>query len=45
MNINSNFVGIGGSKYILNLDSSSLAPKKQMSMPKPKISGIFKAEK
>ena len=27
-----------------NLETSSLAPKKHMSVPKPVVSGIFKAE-
>jgi hypothetical protein len=30
---------------IFILDCSSLAPKKNLSMPKPQVSGIFKTEK
>lgn len=45
MNINSKFIGTGGSNFFLILlDSSSLAPKKQLSMPKPVSSNIFKTE-
>lgn len=45
-NISSKFTGSGGSTYYLYfLDTSSLAPKKQMSVPKPAVSGIFAAEK
>jgi hypothetical protein len=44
-NINSKFTGSGGSTRDLTLDTSSLAPKKQMSVPKPAVSGIFAAEK
>lgn len=45
-NISSKFTGSGGSNYFyLTLDTSSLAPKKQMSVPKPAVSGIFQAEK
>ena len=45
MNINSKFIGSGGSTYFLiQLDTSSLAPKKQLSLPKPQVSGIFKTE-
>ncbi len=45
MNINSKFTGSGGSNYLFILDCSSLAPKKNLSMPKPQVSGIFKTEK
>lgn len=45
ININSKFTGSGGSIVFHNQDSSSLAPRKQMSVPKPAVSGIFKAEK
>ena len=46
MNINSKFTGSGGSNnFYYILDCSSLAPKKQQSLSKPKVSGIFKAEK
>ena len=45
VNINSKFTGSGGSKQYYKIDCSSLAPKKQMSVPKPAVSGIFKAEK
>lgn len=42
MNINSKFIGSGGSNiFSIFIDSSSLAPKKQLSMPKPHNSGIF----
>lgn len=45
MNINSKFIGTGGSNiFFIPLDSSSLAPKKQLSMPKPQNSNIFKTE-
>lgn len=44
-NINSKFTGSGGSIYFFHSDTSSLAPKKQMSVPKPAVSGIFQAEK
>lgn len=44
-NINSKFTGVGGSKYWKYVDTSSLAPKKQMSVPKAVVSGIFRAEK
>lgn len=40
-NINSKFTGSGGSKIFYYSDTSSLAPKKQMSVPKPSVSGIF----
>lgn len=42
-NINQKFTGIGGSIHLVIIDSSSLAPKKQMSVPKPSISGIFRS--
>lgn len=42
MNINSKFAGSGGSNFCLISDPSSLAPKKQLSMPKPPTSNIFK---
>ena len=45
MNINSKFTGSGGSKTFHYLDSSSLAPKKPLSVPKPSVSGIFRADK
>jgi hypothetical protein len=45
MNINSKFTGSGGSIDYINIDSSSLAPKKQLSLPKPSVSGIFKTDK
>lgn len=45
MNINSKFTGSGGSKLFYNLDSSSLAPKKTLSVPKPSASGIFRTDK
>lgn len=45
ININSKLAGSGGSINFVNSDSSSLAPKKQMSVPKPSVSGIFKEEK
>ena len=45
MNINSKFTGSGGSKHPIILDSSSLAPKKALSLPKPSVSGIFKTDK
>jgi hypothetical protein len=44
-NISSKFTGSGGSILFFYVDTSSLAPKKQMSVPKPAVSGIFKAEK
>ena len=40
--ITSKFGGSGGSNPIPNQECSSLAPKKQMSLPKPVVSGIFK---
>jgi hypothetical protein len=45
MNINSKFTGSGGSKKPIYVDTSSLAPKKHLSVPKPSVSGIFKADK
>jgi hypothetical protein len=42
-NINSKFTGSGGSITFFHIDTSSLAPKKQMSVPKPAVSGIFLA--
>jgi hypothetical protein len=45
MNINSKFTGSGGSILALNIDTSSLAPKKHLSVPKPSVSGIFKEDK
>jgi hypothetical protein len=45
MNINSKFTGSGGSNFTLDIDSSSLAPKKTLSVPKPSVSGIFKPDK
>ena len=44
MNINSKFAGSGGSNFLPILDPSSLAPKKQLSLPKPPSSNIFKTE-
>jgi hypothetical protein len=41
-NINAKFTGTGGCKSFFYLVSSSLAPKKQQSVPKPVISGIYK---
>lgn len=40
--ITSKFGGSGGSNPILYSECSSLATKKQMSLPKPVVSGIFK---
>lgn len=37
--------GTGGSTWSHYIETSSLAPKKTMSVPKPVVSGIFKAEK
>ena len=45
MNINSKFTGSGGSIQYIYADTSSLAPKKHLSVPKPSVSGIFKADK
>ena len=45
VNINSKFTGSGGSNPKSYADTSSLAPKKQMSVPKPSVSGIFREEK
>lgn len=45
MNINSKFTGSGGSIFQNILDSSSLAPKKHVSVPKPTVSGIFQTDK
>lgn len=45
MNINPKFTGSGGSSLANNLDSSSLAPKKHQSVPKPSASGIFQTDK
>lgn len=45
MNINSKFTGSGGSNILLITDSSSLAPKKPQSLPKPSVSGIFRSDK
>ncbi len=44
MNINTKFIGTGGSNLSFYPDTSSLAPKKQLSLPKPPVSGIFKCE-
>lgn len=45
MNINSKFTGSGGSNHLSNTDTSSLAPKKQASLPKAVVSGVFNQEK
>lgn len=42
VNINSKFAGTGGSTSLSNIDTSSLAPKKQKSVPKAMVSGVFR---
>jgi hypothetical protein len=42
ININSKFAGSGGSTPYNHSDTSSLAPKKQKSVSKPAISGVFR---
>ena len=44
MNINSKFTGSGGSNYPSYADTSSLAPKKSVSLPKKPVSGIFRTD-